>query len=99
MPWPPSCHPGTRRPRGSGSPSREVQIPGVVRGQRRQRPGRIREEVLVAGGERVPPVGDVLLRLPARRPDPLGLLGGEVAGALGTLELVLVLVVPVASRQ
>src|SRR5699024_5156812 len=97
MPWAPSCHSRLRRPCRSGSPSREVQIPGVVRGQRGQRPGRIREEVLVPGGERIAPLGDVLLRLPARGSDPLDLLGGEVAGALGALELVLVLVVPVAS--
>src|SRR5690606_18752363 len=91
----PSCH----RARPLRSASGQVQVPAVVLGQPRQLPGGVREEVLVAGGEGVGPLGDVLLGLATGGADPLDLLGAEVAGALGALELVLVLVVPVAARQ
>src|SRR5699024_8836381 len=95
---PTSC-PVARSPLGPASPSGEIQIPGVVPGQGGDRPLGIREEVLVARGEGVGPVGDVLFGAHPGLADGLDLLGREVAGALGALELVLVLVVPIASGQ
>src|SRR5690625_7183124 len=79
-------------PLGPASPPGEIQIPGVVPGQGGDRPLGIREEVLVARGEGVGPVGDVLFGAHPGLADGLDLLGREVAGALGALELVLVLV-------
>src|SRR5699024_11317565 len=71
---PTSC-PVARSPLGPASPSGEIQIPGVVPGKGGDRPLGIREEVLVARGEGVGPVGEVLFGAPPGLPAGLDLLG------------------------
>src|SRR5690625_7971527 len=53
-------------PLGPASPPGEIQLPGVVPGQGGDRPLGIREEVLVARGEGVGPVGDEIGRASCR---------------------------------